>query len=324
MKIEEGLSEIINDSNDFMPGEQKLPWENQNNDIEFQNEPYSLNAEIRNCENYDDDYVFKKIVNNISSTGESSNDKQCNLIEKVGDEKDSEENFLYFYHNIESKKNDKLKSNIFLTSLPKKRGRTKMNDVIRKIHRNTDNDNVLTKLQTHFLTFLINACNDIIEPYFKAKKINNFFRQINYNIKKNIKTEHISYLKSCSIKDILQMEISKKYSECKKDNNKQLYNYIYEEAKKDEKLNSIINFFKMNYLDFFEQYYFIDKSEIQKIKINFSEKTKPFYDLLEKNRNNPEIQKCLKRISKRYLERIKQPSQRIFLINKIQKKFYFE
>ena len=80
----------------------------------------------------------------------------------------------------------------------------------------------------------------------------------------------------------------------------------------------------MNYLDFFEQYYFIDKSEIQKIKINFSEKTKPFYDLLEKNRNNPEIQKCLKRISKRYLERIKQPSQRIFLINKIQKKFYFE
>ena len=40
-------------------------------------------------------------------------------------------------------------------------------------------DNVLTKIQVHFLTYLINVSNDIIEPYFQAKKmINNLNKSI--------------------------------------------------------------------------------------------------------------------------------------------------
>ena len=119
------------------------------------------------------------------------------------------------------------------------------------------------------------------------------------------------------------MEISKKYREYDKDNNKQVYDFICDKANKNEKLRWIINFFEMNYLDFFENYYYTDKRRnyfsFQNNKINFSEKTKSFYNLLEKNRNNPEIQECLIRISKRYLKRIKQPSQKIFLITKTQK-----
>ena len=119
------------------------------------------------------------------------------------------------------------------------------------------------------------------------------------------------------------MEISKKYREYEKDNNIQVYYFLCDKANKNEKLRWIINFFEMNYLDFFENYYYTDKRRnyfsFQNNKINFSEKTKSFYNLLEKNRNNPEIQECLIRISKRYLKRIKQPSQKIFLITKTQK-----
>ena len=307
-----------NDSSDFISGEQKLPCENQNNDLDFQNEPYYFDAENPLAKSYDSDFYFKPIINKMSSTGESSNDKDYNLIQKIIDD-----NFQLKCQNIESKENDKLKSHIFQTIPPKKRGRTKKIDVIRKIHGKTDDDNILTKLQTHFLKFLINVCNDIIEPYLKEEKNNKYFRQINYKIKKNITADHINALKSCKIKDIFKMEISKKYREYDKDNNKQVYDFICDKANKNEKLRWIINFFEMNYLDFFENYYYIDKRRnyfsFQNNKINFSEKTKSFYNLLEKNRNNPEIQECLIRISKRYLKRIKQPSQKIFLITKTQK-----
>ena len=310
--------ENINNSSDFVSGEQKLPCENQNNDLDFQNEPYYFDAGNPLAKSYDSDFYFKPIINKMSSTGESSNDKDYNLIQKIIDD-----NFQLKCQNIESKENDKLKSHIFQTIPPKKRGRTKKIDVIRKIHGKTDDDNVLTKLQTHFLKFLINVCNDIIEPYLKKEKNNKYFRQINYKIKKNITADHINALKSCKIKDIFKMEISKKYREYDKDNNKQVYDFICDKANKNEKLRWIINFFEMNYLDFFENYYYTDKRRnyfsFQNNKINFSEKTKSFYNLLEKNRNNPEIQECLIRISKRYLKRIKQPSQKIFLITKTQK-----
>ena len=307
-----------NDSSDFISGEQKLPWENQNNYLDFQNEPCYFDAENHLAKNYDNDFYTNLIINKMSSTGESSNDKDYNLIQQIIDE-----NFQLKCQDIESKENDKLKSHIFQAIPPKKRGRTKTNDIIRKIHGKTDDDNVLTKLQTHFLKFLINVCNDIIEPYFKEEKHNKYFRQINYEIKKNITADHINALKSCKIKDIFKMEISKKYREYEKDNNIQVYYFLCDKANKNEKLRWIINFFEMNYLDFFENYYFIDKRRnyfsFQNNKINFSEKTKSFYNLLEKNRNNPEIQECLIRISKRYLKRIKQPSQKIFLITKTQK-----
>ena len=318
MEFELGLCENINDSSNYISGEQKLPLENQNNDWEFQNElcySYAENPFIKNCNN---DFYLKQLINIMGSTGESSNVQDYNLIQKINDEK-----FPMQCQNIESKENDKLKSHIFQTIPPKKRGRTKKIDVIRKIHGKTDDDNVLTKLQTHFLKFLINVCNDIIEPYLKEEKNNKYFRQINYKIKKNITADHINALKSCKIKDIFKMEISKKYREYDKDNNIQVYYFLCDKANKNEKLRWIINFFEMNYLDFFENYYYTDKRRnyfsFQNNKINFSEKTKSFYNLLEKNRNNPEIQECLIRISKRYLKRIKQPSQKIFSITKSQK-----
>ena len=188
----------------------------------------------------------------------------------------------------------------------------------RKIHSKTDDDNVLIKIQVHFLTFLINITNDLIEPYFQAKKKNIFFRQINYDDKKTITLEHISQLKRSSIKDILQMKISPKCRNYGEDYNKKNYNYILEKINNDKDLEWINNFFNLNYLELFEKYYKRNNFYFQDKKINFSKKTKTFYNLLEKNKNDQEIQECFKKISERYLNREKQNSQKIFSISKNQ------
>ena len=192
----------------------------------------------------------------------------------------------------------------------------------RKIHSKTDDDNVLIKIQVHFLTFLINITNDLIEPYFQAKKKNIFFRQINYDDKKTITLEHISQLKRSSIKDILQMKISPKCRNYGEDYNKKNYNYILEKINNDKDLEWINNFFNLNYLELFEKYYYTYNKRnnfyFQDKKINFSKKTKTFYNLLEKNKNDQEIQECFKKISERYLNREKQNSQKIFSISKNQ------
>jgi len=167
---------------------------------------------------------------------------------------------------------------------------------------------------------VINITNDVIDSYFQAKKNGIYFRQINYFDKKNITLSHISRLKDCSIKDILQkIKITPKCRKQGEDYNKNICDYYLKLIEGDESLNWINDFFNMNYLDLFKRYYYTyeKKSDFvipgRKIKINYSTKTKPFYDLLEKNRNDEIIQECFKKIiSEQYL------SQKIFSISKTQ------
>ena len=328
MLIESALNEIINDSSDSIPEELKLPLENQGINFQLQNTPYYLGEEINKVKNispYENNYFVGQIINKLSTDGFSNNILD-NIIEKNNNDKCFEDSFPFLGQTIKLDENEEPKLNIFETRKPKKRGRMKLNNNIRKIHAKTDDDNILIKIQVHFLTFLINVSNDIIAPYIQSKKNNIYFRHINYSDKKNITNMHLSELKNFSIKDILQMQISKKYRECREDNNKLVYNFICEKANKDNTLNWIINFFNMKYLEVFEKYYYADKNKnyfyIQDKKINFSEKTKPFYHLLEKNENNPEIQECFKKISERYLIRLKEPYQRVFFISKDKNKKY--
>lgn len=292
-----GLFEVISDSGDFVPGELPNPTEILN-----LQEP---------CYFHDKMSTAELSVNIINM------DKAFNDI------------FPFIKPILPLEENDN-KPIFFKTKKVLKRGRKKSVNVDinshkpkRKIHCKTDDDNVLIKIQVHFLTFLINITNDVIEPYFQAKKKNIYFRQINYDYKKNITIDHISELKSCAIKDILQKEISPKCRNYGKDYNKNNYDYILEQINKDKELNWINNFFNMNYLELFEKYYYTYNKKnyfyFQDKKINFSKKTKTFYNLLEKNKNDQEIQECFKKISERYLNRPKQQqSQKIFSISKNQ------
>ena len=289
--LNSGLYEVINDSYDY----DKLP------------------IELGNINFSEPGYFADKL-----STAEHS-------VNIMNIEKSSFDDIFPFIRPcIQLEENDN-KLILFKTKKLQKRGRkqqiqTSFNSYKpkRKIHSKTDDDNVLIKIQVHFLTFLINITNDLIEPYFQAKKKNIFFRQINYDDKKTITLEHISQLKRSSIKDILQMKISPKCRNYGEDYNKKNYNYILEKINNDKNLEWINNFFNLNYLELFEKYYKRNNFYFQGQKINFSKKTKTFYNLLEKNKNDQEIQECFKKISERYLNREKQNSQKIFSISKNQ------
>ena len=278
--------------------------------------------------------------NNLPLEEENSNsDEMCSLADKISTSmyfdniskvgKAFEDIFPFVKPTIEQQENEESKIVLFKTKKHKKRGRKKSlnnfynsNKPKRKTHCKTDDDNVLIKIQVHYLSFVINMTNDLIDFIFKGKNDGIYFRQINYEDKKNITISHISRLKEFSIKDILQMKITPK---CRKDGdyyNKNNYNFILEQIDKDKSLNWINNFFNMNYMELFERYYLTkDKTTyfiIEGKKINFSRKTKTFYDLLEKNGDDEEYQECLIKISERYLNREKQQSQTIFMICKTQ------
>ena len=190
-----------------------------------------------------------------------------------------------------------------------KRGRKKEEGKpIRKKHSSMDDDNVLTKIQVHFFTYLINITNDIIKSGFGK---NDDFQQIKYDDKKNIKLDNIKKLKNSKIKDILQMKISSKCRKYDENYNKNNYIKILETISNDTSLNWITDFFHMNYLDLFEKYYNNDNSFFGK-EINISKETKSFNDLLKKN--DDKMKECLDIISKRYLQDIKPPSPHIFNI----------
>ena len=296
MDLNSGLDEVINDSCDSVPDKWQIDIEN----INFSEPGY-----------------FANFADKLSTAEHSVN--------IINIEKSSFDDIFPLNRPcIQLEENDN-KLILFKTKKLQKRGRkqqiqTSFNSYKpkRKIHSKTDDDNVLIKIQVHFLTFLINITNDLIEPYFQAKKKNIFFRQINYDDKKTITLEHISQLKRSSIKDILQMKISPKCRNYGEDYNKKNYNYILEKINNDKNLEWINNFFNLNYLELFEKYYYKNNFYFQGQKINFSKKTKTFYNLLEKNKNDQEIQECFKKISERYLNREKQHSQKIFSISKNQ------
>ena len=267
---------------------------------------------------------FDEIGSLADRISTSNNFGTINIVDNAFDDA-----FPFIMHTLELPENEESKVVLFKTKKHKKRGRKKSQNIFgnfkqtkRKIHCKTDDDNVRIKIQVHFLTFVINITNDVIDSYFQAKKNGLYFRQINYFDKKNITLSHISRLKDCSIKDILQeIKITPKCRNQGEDYNKDICDKYLKLIEGDESLNWINDFFNMNYLDLFGYYYTYEKKSdfvIRGRKINYSTKTKPFYDLLEKNRNDEIIQECFKKISKQYFYRPKQQSQKIFSISKTQ------
>ena len=265
---------------------------------------------------------FDEIGSLADRISTSNNFENINEVDKAFDDV-----FPFIKPTLELPENEESKVVLFKTKKHKKRGRKKSQNIFgnfkqtkRKIHCKTDDDNVRIKIQVHFLTFVINITNDVIDSYFQAKKNGIYFRQINYFDKKNITLSHISRLKDCSIKDILQkIKITPKCRNQGEDYNKDICDKYLKLIEGDESLNWINDFFNMNYLDLFGYYYTYEKKSdfvIRGRKINYSTKTKPFYDLLEKNRNDEIIQECFKKISKQYFYRPKQQSQKIFSISK--------
>ena len=169
----------------------------------------------------------------------------------------------------------------FSENIPK-RGRKRLKMENKKaIHGSNNFDNIQRKIQVHFLSFLINFCNDALKTEYT--QFRHTFKQINYKSKTTVNFNHTSFLKKSSIKDLLNLEISEKYLKYNKFENKKLLDKI---ILKSKWLNDL---FEMNYLKLFD-YYYNKEEPLYKIifenkLILLSSKTKSFYYLLEKNQD---------------------------------------
>ena len=160
---------------------------------------------------------------------------------------------------------------------------------------------IMSKIQIHFINFLINIVNDAVKTVFDSQflinlvKINvngkkkyqkDCFRHINHKEKMNIKFSYVINCFQKPIKDIIQRDISLKYKNLKSniDYNRILYDKL------SEKSQWFSNFLDMKFIEVFNDYYYNKKEKLDKIDfkgktINLSEKTKSFFYLLEKEKN---------------------------------------
>jgi hypothetical protein len=177
--------------------------------------------------------------------------------------------------------NDLSESNIILKKKInfeiKHKGRKSIKFLNNKTHRKSDFDNILAKIQVHFINFIINLSNDALK-IIKGKNFRKTFKNINYDFKKKINIDYIKKLQSYSIKDILIIDISSKYTTLPKNFNKKLINEVCNSSKWLEE------FFNMKYISLFNCYYNNEKI-INGKEIIFSSKTKSFKDLLENKKN---------------------------------------
>lgn len=160
-----------------------------------------------------------------------------------------------------------------------KRGRklkTENGNKYRRVHGASDYDNILRKIQVHYLNFIINYVNDVVKVIINDKKVP-MFKSLDYKIKKIVNFKYFEEMKSKPISEILQLKISPKIKVYDKEENKKIYKQIC----------SMCPFFsefcKRNYLSLFKEYYYNEKFEVNNMEIKLSTRTKTFSDLIRKN-----------------------------------------
>jgi hypothetical protein len=189
----------------------------------------------------------------------------------------------------------------------KKRGRKAKKESKRQ-HNALDQDNIIRKIQVHFLSFIIYFCNDLIQTLLPNNK-DLFFKNIQYELKKTVNHAYIEKLKSKKIGDILQLTASPKNKKFAGDINKRSFEKICS-------INPFLkNFFEMSYLDMFNNYYCQNEREIdiEGYKVKLSQRTRLFIDLIGKNQNSEEK---IKEIAEQYFINKKKNMNPIFVIDK--------
>ena len=176
---------------------------------------------------------------------------------------------------IITKEKEKEFCNEFLNR-KKKRGREPKDPFNSKINktqtRKFERDDILTKNQVHYFTYIIYVANVLLEKFGIKEK----FMQIDYSFKKKVNFDYFLELREKKLVDIISMEITSKIKKQMKDYNKNLCEKI-----KQLNIPEINNFFELNYLFFFQNFYY--KSE-QKINLKkFGSKTDVYISFLDKN-----------------------------------------
>ena len=192
----------------------------------------------------------------------------------------SENNFIdnnfYDSPNLQNE-NSTTKNNIQITSTYRGRKPNESNYINKKkkIHNKFEPFNIRSKIKNNFFKFLISFLNDKIRKIFGYQIIK--FRKLNYNFIniRNIKENYL--LLNKKIKDILGLDISKKYKIKDENQNIITLNKIYPH---------LSEYLDLKFEDFYKQYFLKKYSSNDK-----KSKTKDFYNFI-----NSVKEKCLKQI----------------------------
>lgn len=124
----------------------------------------------------------------------------------------------------------------------------KVNNIIIKTHTALDHDNILRKVQVHFISFIIYYSNDVIS-FLVGDETIPCFQDVDYDLKKVVNLKYVERLKKKEIGEIIQFKITPKIKKKEENENVKNFNLLI------NKYPSLQEFFKMNYLDLFKQYY---------------------------------------------------------------------
>ena len=250
-----------------------------NNDIQF--EAMKI-GEILKSEDFSSNNL--DILSNFINSGVSNNPSK-NLIIEIN-EKNHEQNHNFSTKHLSQKKigsrevRFKIKTTNTGSINTKKKKYSQENNqksFIKKRHSAKDDDNILRKIQVHYLSFVVSFVNDVIKSLFPKKNLPDF-KNIDYEIKKRVSHKYIEEMKKKTIGEVLQLRVSPKLKNSGEKANKEIYDIILKNCPEIEGL------FELKYISFFEEYYFKDNINLcvnNKI-IKISNKTKRFTDLCKK------------------------------------------
>lgn len=267
----------------FNPIGQVNPSFLNNNNIFYNFNNFNNNNSLFNINTPYISRAFEK--NNIKNNNIFQSPKSKTPIIKYNNKNDI---ILNDYEELESSNNNTLNSTgkklIFksISTLKKKRGRLSQNQANpKRMHSSTDFDNICRKMQVHFLNFIVQFTNEIINNLIPNERKLHFL-YIDYNIKKTVNHNAIMSLKEKKIKDILVLTPSSKYKFRNTHNNNNYNEEVYNEL--NESNDVMKNIFDMNYIEFFNKYYMSKTRNIMidGKEINFT-RPKFFCDLLKAN-----------------------------------------
>ena len=178
----------------------------------------------------------------------------------------------------------------------KKRGRKTNLKKERKTHDKFSSDNIIRKIKVHSISFIVFFLNDILRSF----RIKERFLKLDYKFINDVKKQNFAELKNKNIGDIISNKISTKY---KKDENTNIN--LYELLKSNKVLGKIFN---IKYIDFFEKYYMKNEKTVdlrifgKEEEITLSNKTKTYYEFLEKEKSKAKDEKYINQI-KEYLNK---------------------
>ena len=222
--------------------------------------------------------------------------------DKIEKEKDKDDEQRYFKNKSKRKdifKITKENSTDSSVHLNKKRGRQTNKFPNSKIHTKFSLDNLFSKIQTHYISFIIDFINDILDQLKFGKNLR--FLHLEHNFKRDITKKSLESKKKNNLGDIIGNQINLTYSKYNKNHNSN----ILEQIRSNDIVNKLLN---ENYSTTFEKIYnknirIIDLKEYgMDKKIVLSEKVKTFNNLKILKEND---KKYLKYISNAIIEYIK-------------------